>query len=68
MKKLGIPLVATGVIPTTRGPLDALTIARAPKDQRTNVLKAVALNPQTAMDRQSTLASMYGNRTPGMLN
>ena len=67
MKNMAAPLVGLGIIPTTRGPLDALTIARAPKDQRVNVLKQVGLNPETAWDR-SMLGEMYGSRTPGMIN
>ncbi len=69
MKNFAAPLIGLGVIPTTRGPLDALTVARAPKDQRTNVFKQVTFNPQSAWDR-SGIAEMYatGGKTPGMLN
>lgn len=68
MKNMAAPLIGMGLIPTSRGPLDALTVSRAPKNQRMNVFKQV-VNPMTAMDR-SKIATMYaeGGRVPGTLN
>lgn len=67
-KNASIPLIATGILPTSRGPLDAVTVARAPKENRNQVAMQLAFNPKTAIDRQSTLAKWYGSRTPGMVN
>ena len=57
-----------GIIPTTRGPLDAITVMNAPAKNRGAIASELSLNPQTAWDRESTLRRWYGSGQIGTLN
>lgn len=68
MKNLAAPLIGLGVIPTTRGPLDAITVARAKPENRAKVAMNVAFNPETAMDRSGLQKFYSAYRSIGTLN